>query len=193
MYRLVALLCLIALARAAPVAAQTPIHRCIGANGSAVFTDQPCAALQATPASRVVASAPAVTATTTPTLCAATLGALRQGVIDAFASHDANRLAGMMLWDGYGRGAAVADIQSLTQLMKQPLLDVKAPDESAAAPASASSLADPFAMNVDPAPTAPAHNQLVVHTADSDGNGNSRELRFDIVHQAGCLWLRNAD
>ena len=82
MYRLATLLCLIALAWAAPVAAQTPIHRCIGANGSAVFTDQPCAALQATPASRVAASAPAVTATTTPTLCAATLGALRQGVID---------------------------------------------------------------------------------------------------------------
>jgi len=193
MYRLATLLCLIALAWAAPVAAQTPIHRCIGANGSAVFTDQPCAALQATPASRVVASAPAVAATTAPTLCAASLGALRQGVIDAFASHDANRLAGMMLWDGYGRGAAIADIQSLTRLMKQPLLDVKAPDESAAAPAAASSLAAPFAMNVDPAPTVPAHNQLVVHTADSDGNGNPRELRFDIVHQAGCLWLRNAD
>jgi hypothetical protein len=193
MYRLVALLCLIALAWAAPVAAQTPIHRCIGANGGAVFTDQPCAALQATPASRAAASAPAVTAATTPTLCAASLGALRQGVIDAFASRDANRLAGMMLWDGYGRGAAIADIQSLTRLMKQPLLDVTAPDESAPAPAPASSLADPFAMSVDPAPAAPAQHQLVVHTADSDGNGSPRELRFDIVHQAGCLWLRNAD
>lgn len=193
MYRLAFLFCLIVLAWAAPAAAQTPIHRCIGANGNAVFTDQPCGALQATPVNRAAPSAPAVAATTPPTLCAASLGALRQGVIDAFASRDANRLAGMMLWDGYGRGAAISDIRSLTQLMKQPLMDVNTPDDSAPAPAPASSLDDPFAMEVAPAAPPPQSNQLVVHTTDNDGSGNSRELRFNIVRQAGCLWLRNAD
>ena len=49
MRRWATLLCLILLACAAPAAAQTEIHRCIGANGGAVFTDQACAALQATP------------------------------------------------------------------------------------------------------------------------------------------------
>lgn len=193
MYRLAALLCLILLAWAAPVVAQTPIHRCIGANGNAVFTDQPCAALQATPVSRSAPPAPAGTAKPLSTLCAANLGALRQGVIDAFASRDANRLAGMMLWNGYGRGAAIADIQALTRLMKQPLLDVSAPQDSAPTPAPASSLDDPFSMDVVPRPPPASDRQLVVHTADSDGNGNPRELRFNIVRQAGCLWLRNAD
>jgi hypothetical protein len=30
----------------------------------------------------------------------------------------------------------------------------------------------------------------VLHTADTGGAGSS--WRFDIVRQAGCLWLRNA-
>jgi hypothetical protein len=192
MHRLAALLCLILLACAAPAAAQTPIHRCIGANGGAVFTDQPCAALQATPVSSSVPSAQtaATPATTPPILCAASPGELRQSVIDAFASRDANRLAGLMLWDGYGRGAAIADIRSLAELMKQPLLDVDIPNGSA--PAQAASIDDPFATDAPPAPPS-AGNRLVLHTAGNDGSGSPRELRFDIVRQAGCLWLRNAD
>ena len=108
MHRLAALLCLILLTCTAPAAAQTEIHRCIGANGGAVFTDQPCAALQATPVSpgALPGNVTAPLAAPPPTLCAANPGELRQSVIDAFASRDANRLAGLMLWNGYGRGAA---------------------------------------------------------------------------------------
>ncbi|WP_426702095.1 DUF4124 domain-containing protein [Rhodanobacter sp. Col0626] len=197
MPRLTALLCLVGLvALASPAMAQTEIHRCIGANGGAVFTDQPCAALQATS----VTSAPRVdalpSATPPPILCAASVSELRQSVIDAFASHDANRMAGMMLWNGYGRGAAIADIQSLTQWMKQPLVEVEMPGDPAAAgtdheqPASAATSVDPFTLDIPPSP-APPGNQLVLHTANDDGG--ARDLRFDIVHRAGCLWLRNAN
>lgn len=196
MHRLAALLYLIAIVWAAPAAAQTQIHRCIGANGGAVFTDQPCAALQATPVSSAAHPGPAVIAASpAPILCAADLGSLRQGVIDAFASRDANRLAGMMLWEGYGRGAAIADIRSLTQVMKRPLLDVEIPQDSTppTEPAAASSLDDPFAMDIAPAPAPPPDNQLIVHTADNDGSGSPHELRFTIVRRAGCLWLRSAD
>ncbi|MET4568740.1 DUF4124 domain-containing protein [Rhodanobacter soli] len=192
MHRLPTLLCLILLACAAPAAAQTEIHRCIGANGGAVFTDQPCAALQATPISPGTqpGNATAPLAAPPPILCAASTGELRQSVIDAFASRDANRMAGLMLWDGYGRGAAIADIRSLAELMRQPLLDVDIPNGSA--PAQAASIDDPFAPPAPPAPPS-AGNQLVLHIAGNDGSGAPRELRFDIVRQAGCLWLRNAN
>jgi len=192
MHRLATLLCLILLACAAPAAAQTPIHRCIGANGGAVFTDQPCAALQATPVSPNAPSAQAAAplAAPPPILCAAGPGELRQSVIDAFASRDANRMAGLMLWDGYGRGAAIADIRSLAELMRQPLLDVDIPNGGA--PAQAASIDDPFATDAPPAPPS-AGNRLVLHIAGNDGSGAPRELRFDIVRQAGCLWLRNAN
>lgn len=192
MHRLAALLCLILLTCTAPAAAQTEIHRCIGANGGAVFTDQPCAALQATPVSpgALPGNVTAPLAAPPPTLCAANPGELRQSVIDAFASRDANRLAGLMLWNGYGRGAAIADIRSLAELMRQPLLDVDIPNGSA--PAQAASIDDPFATDAPPAPPS-AGNQLVLHIAGNDGSGAPRELRFDIVRQAGCLWLRNAN
>jgi Domain of unknown function (DUF4124) len=174
MFRSTALLCLVLLGWAVPVHAQTEIHRCIGANGGAVFTDQPCAALQATPVSPSSAAAIDAPPAPPPVLCAASLGQLRESVIDAFASRDANRLAGLTLWHGYGRGAVIADIRSLGELMKQPLLDVDVPGdegEPALAPA-------------------PVEDQLVLHTAGSDGSGNPHETRFDIVRQAGCLWLR---
>ncbi len=192
MRRSAILSCQILLACAAPAAAQAPIHRCIGANGDAVFTDQPCAALQATPAAPAAKPgnmAPPA-ATPPPILCAASRHELRQSVIAAFASRDPNRLAGLMLWNGYGRGTAVANIHSLAELMKQPLLDVDIP--GAAAPAPAASASDPFASDRPSVPS-PADDRLVLHTAGNDGSGDSRQLRFDIVRQAGCLWLRDAN
>jgi hypothetical protein len=187
MHRLATLLCLILLACTAPAAAQTPIHRCIGANGGAVFTDQPCAALQATPGDPNVPSpqTAAMPAAPPPILCAASPGELRQSVIDAFASRDANRLAGLMLWDGYGPGAAIADIRSLAKLMKQPLLDADIPPAQGAGIDEASA---PAAAQAPPS----AGDQLVLHTGGNDGSGGPRELRFHIVRQAGCLWLRDA-
>jgi hypothetical protein len=191
MHRLAALLALILPAAAAPAAAQSPIHRCIGANGGAVFTDQPCAALQASPVSPNASPAPAVARSAPPpVLCAASPEQLRQGVIDAFASRDANRLAGLMLWEGYGRGAVIADIRSLAELMKQPLLDVALPGGDAPATAASTGMAP----SADSAPAAPSSTgQLVLHVGGNDGSGTLRELRFDLVRQAGCLWLRSAN
>lgn len=188
MIRSTALLCLAALAWAMPVQAQTEIHRCVGSNGSAVFTDQPCAALQATPVNPTAAPASNAAPAAPPVLCAASLGQLRESVIDAFASRDANRLAGLMLWNGYGRGAAIADIRALGDLMKQPLLDVDLPGDDGAAASAASGDGDPYAES---APS--AADQLVLHTAGNDGSGNPREIRFGIARQAGCLWLRYRD
>lgn len=195
-----ALFCLLLLALTFPVRAQTQIHRCIGANGGAVFTDQPCAALQATPIrpSTTQASTTALPSPP-PNLCAGSLDALRQGVIDAFAARNPNRLAGLMLWDGYGRGAAISDIRSLNELMKHPLLDINIPDDGSAIqqPSATPDLggmsADPFAppMPAAPRPAAPAGNELVLHTADNDGSGSPQERRFSVVRRAGCLWLRS--
>ncbi len=187
------LLWLLLLAAAAPVRAQNPIHHCIGAHGHPVFTDQPCAALDATSvgAAQPTGDDSSLPDTPPPVLCAATTAQLRQGVIDAFAHHDANRMAGLMLWNGYGRGAAVADIRSLAVLMRQPLLDLQPSDSATAAspaPASATSSGEAPAANA-----ATASQQLQLQLAGTDASGSPRELRFDIVRRAGCLWLRNAD
>lgn len=175
----------------APATAQEGVHRCIGPDGTPLFTDQPCAALKATPvqaAPKPTAPAPnaPVPAAPPPILCATTVAELRQSVTDAFATRDPNRLAGLMLWEGAGRNAVVSDIRSLGALMKRPLLDLGEPN-AAEQPASN----DPDAAPSERPAPAP-ERQLVVHTVSDDASGAPTETRFDIVRRSGCLWLRGA-
>ncbi|RDI98423.1 DUF4124 domain-containing protein [Dyella solisilvae] len=180
------------------VRAQDVIHRCVSADGHPVFTDQPCAALQATPVAdpREAPAPPAATeasASPPPVSCSTTVADLRQGVLDAFASRDPNRLAGLMLWSGYGRNAVVADIRSLGGLMQHPLLDVDDDVEPAPAPPSSSDLTRlPDAPVASPPPNTSGERQLVVRTAAEDGSGVARETRFSVVRRSGCLWLRGS-
>jgi hypothetical protein len=200
MRRILALLLLLSSLATAPVIAQTQIHRCIGADGNPVFTDQPCAALSATPIARTPPPARENAAPTPAVLCATTREALKGAVIDAFANRDANRMAGLMLWGGYGQHAAVADIRALQKIMREPLLDVGPAAEpadastSAVAADAARSPAFAAANAASSAVATPApDNLLVLHTSASDGRGQSRELRFTVVRRSGCLWLRSAD
>jgi hypothetical protein len=144
--------------------AQNPIRRCVDANGRQVFTDQPCASVQATDA--VAPATPVAAAgltSTVPVLCAATRAELRQAIVDAFAARDANRLAGLILWNG-GSAGTVADIRTLNSLTRQPLLDFGDAQADDEAPAS----------------------DLRVHTGMA---GAAQETHFGIVRHAGCLWL----
>ena len=164
----VALLLLLVLA-ALPARAQSPIYHCIATDGHPVFTDQPCANLQATPAPASSATDEAPSLRPPAVTCAADADQLRDAVIDAFANHDANRLAGLMLWGGYGEHAAVADIRALAALMQRPLLGLDLPSEGS---------------DEGSAP------ELVVHTVPDDGSADSGDTRFSIEPRAGCLWLR---
>ena len=180
--------------------AQDGIHRCIGPDGNPLFTDQPCAALQATPVSTPppMATKPAtaqgssdvLTAAPPAITCAASVGDLRQSMVDAFATRDPNRLAGLMIWNGYGRDAVVADIRSLGALMQRPLLDIRTSDDDDAPPNGTGDSASASNDREPPPPGAPGSDQLIVHTASNDGTGTPRESRFNIVRRSGCLWLR---
>ena len=191
-----ALLCLVLLGCATPALAQADIHHCIGANGGPVFTDQPCAALRATPVSPAATATSPTAATAFPAvspadLCATSVDELRQSVIDAFARRDSVRLAGLILWDGYSSGAAIADIRALTTLMKQPLLEVDmTPPPAAAAAAAENDDLFPAPAGTEPPPPA---DQLVLRTMRDGTEDSAPQWRFDIVRQSGCLWLRNAN
>ncbi len=111
-----------------PAWAQDAIHRCVGADGNPIFTDQPCAALGATPA----VPSPVATAAEPPAgvLCASDLEDLRVGLSRAFATHDANRVGALVLWNGYGRNGAVDTLKRMESLVKQPLLSVDGDERS---------------------------------------------------------------
>lgn len=157
------LLLLSLLACALPARAQDAIHHCVDAQGNPVFTDQPCASQHATPVQAPAAAAPGLPIPLQR--CASTAAGLRQHVIDAFAARDPNRLAGLMLWHGYGHVSAVDDIRALARLVRQPLLEIHFGDD----PGSSADNGD---------------DALQLRTLGGD------DARFAVVRQAGCLWLR---
>lgn len=163
-----AALLLIALAllfAAAPVAAQTDVHRCVGKDGSPVFTDQPCANLGArsiAPPAASSAAAPEGTSPSTGLLCAQDMATLRVAVAQAFNLRDANRIGGLTLWTGYGSGGAVENIRNLDTVVKQTLLSLEG-DE---------------ADGIDAVTRIPG------------AGGASHHVHFSVVRESGCLWLR---
>ncbi|MBE1161331.1 DUF4124 domain-containing protein [Dyella acidiphila] len=186
------LLLLLLLLPVAAASAQGGIHRCLGANGIPVFTDRVCTDVNAAPLlppPATVAAPPAVTTATPPAvLCAADLAHLKQAVIDAFADRSPNRLAGLMLWNGDGQQAVVADIRVYNQLMAHPLIGVSV---TGAADDDAEPDDAPGPSPAGSAGNAPAHGAaLLVQTESEDGSGGTGQTRFDVVHHAGCLWLR---
>lgn len=162
---------------ALPACAHDTVYRCVDAHGSPVFSDQPCAALAATPVQPAATPDAAASPGGAPPLrgCAASVAELRQRVIAAFAARDPNQLAGLMLWHGYTRHAAIGDIRTLDDLVRAPLVSIHLGDTGADESPSAAGPADDA-------------SSLQVRTGGADG----RSMRFAIEHRAGCLWLRFA-
>ncbi|RDS85172.1 DUF4124 domain-containing protein [Dyella psychrodurans] len=189
--RLLAILLLVLLPVGA-VRAQGDIHRCVGADGVPVFTDRVCSDINAAPvappaptSSVIVAVPGSLTSQPPAVLCAADLKQLKQAVVDAFAVRNANRLAGLMLWDGDGQGAVVSDIQLFNRLMAQPLIDITTGPTSAASTPDA-----PVASSTSAPRPGPSEGEtLVVRTEAEDGSGATQDTRFDVVRHDGCLWL----
>lgn len=148
--------------------AQQPINRCLGADGNPVFTDRPCAALQSIPLAPARPASPAPGPSGAPAnraahTCASSVAELRQSVLEAFASGNANRLSGLMLWRGYRQSAVVTDIRALQSLLRQPLLGIQVADSADA---------------------------LTVSTPATAADGQPTRTRFAIERRSGCLWLR---
>lgn len=190
------------------------IHHCVDASGHPVFTDRRCADMQAVPAPTTPSpssSAPMVVSTSggapsvplapLPVLCASSREQLRQQLVDSFAARDANRLAGLMLWRGYGKRGVVSSIESLARLMKRPLLDVAIGDgQDAGSPPeptdiydASQPLGDIVAAQPAPPPSRVDDDRLTVETASDDGSGEPRQTHFAIARQSGCFWLRRLD
>jgi len=163
--RAIALLLLLALVATLPAHAQSAIHRCIGGDGRPVFSDQPCASVGATsvlPAPAGSAPTRSDAAPSTGLLCAKDLAELREGLAQAFAARSANRVGGLILWNGYGSSGAVDNLRLMEALVRQPLVSLEG-NEGA---------------GIDAVTSAPG------------GDGGTRRTHFGVVRDSGCLWLR---
>lgn len=187
-----------------PADAQTAgaVHRCVGADGAAIFTDRACGDLQAQ--ERPAPLAPGHGGKTVAVRgCARTPGDLVAGVRAALDAQDVNRLAGFYLWTGMGTREAYGVMDELSRLSAHPLVDARLvrPDEPppeadaftesgfpSRAPTSAEQslgLAPPPAAAPGPRP-AP---RLRVDQGTSANDASARVSYFRLAPQAGCWWI----
>ena len=166
--------CLLVLAACAPFA-QAQIYHCIGAHGEPVFSGQPCG--NPAPASSNVGAA----GNAFGHVCAASPQRLRQAITDAFATHDVNRLAGLILWRGMDQTSARNALRSFAEWLKQPLTGI----------AIASATGPPF----EPSPPSPAASGGNVNAEPppptgfkiSTADGGMRD--FGVTKFGDCWWL----
>jgi len=167
-------LCLFALLACAPLA-HAQIYHCIGVHGEPVFSGQPCgnpapSSSNADAASNAFGGA-----------CAASPRALRQAIGNAFATHDVNRLAGLILWRDLDQASARSTLRSLAEWLKQSLTGI----------AIARAAGPPFG-GADPPPdasTGAANATLQPPTGFeiSTAEGGTRD--FGVTEFGGCWWL----
>lgn len=169
-------MCLLTLLTCAPLA-QAQVFRCVGAQGEPVFSGEPCG----TPAPAARAAGPAQAFAG---ICADSPQSLRDEIAKAFARHDVNRLAGLILWSGYDQGFARATLQSLKTWMQQPLTGIAVVYATGPPVAEGALIAGggaPPSLE-PPHAAAPAPSGFLVSTA-----GDTRD--FGISQSGGCWWL----
>lgn len=179
--RFVCLLVLVACAPLAHAQTSTHVYRCVGAHGEPVFSGQPCA----NPVTINGHNA------ATPdqgfgSVCAGSPQELKAAIAQAFAAHDANQMAGLLLWRGMDEAVARATLRSLSSWVQQPLAGIAVarttgPPSLVYDPPSASSSGD-FIVSTN---SLDRPNGFVVSTGG--GDGSTRD--FGITEIGGCWWL----
>ncbi|HVJ38154.1 MAG TPA: hypothetical protein VM687_10185 [Stenotrophomonas sp.] len=165
------LLCLLGILPALPAHAQSDVHRCIGANGQAVFSDRRCEDLDAT--SRM--PPPALRDGETglyrygcPRRLSELVGLLRTAV----ETHDVNRLSSLYLWGEVSDTTANRVLSQLEAIAERPLLDI-APmyPEEPAEPYVPVPAPDPALAGANPPPSyTPPDNSAAAAVSDATGN-----------------------
>jgi hypothetical protein len=170
--------------------APQPIYRCLGPDGSTMFSGTPCN--QDSLAQGALPEVAAIGDRTPLHLCPLDPDELRARVADAFLAHDINRLAGLMLWQGYGKRAAIARMQALSSAMRQGLLAIDL--RSRASPLAP--VAEPGAFFGGDAGMAVRGNGPDLADGDAPVPTHLRisldgghELSLPIAGDHGCWWL----
>ncbi len=164
--------CLLGLLPAMPARAQADVHRCIGADGQAVFSDRRCEDLDAT--SRM--PPPALRDSETglyrygcPRRLSELVGLLRTAV----EAHDVNRPSSLYLWGEVSDATANRVLSQLEAIAERPLLDI-APmyPEAPAEPYTPAPVPDPALVVAvaDPPTYSPPDNSAAAAVTDATGN-----------------------
>jgi len=169
--------------------AHAQIHRCIGAQGEPVFTDQPCgsAELSANVASSpldrseqagTTSVAPATPGTPIAATCPRSPEQVRDRIALAFNDNNPNALAGLFDWRGFSRQSADARLKDFSRWLKHPLVGVQF-----------SGAADPSGAQPDDADYTPSDPSGLTVLTQSSGEPAPETRSFGMVEKGGCWWL----
>lgn len=184
--RCISVLILLALALAWSHAAQAKgeIHRCEGANGINIFTDQKCEDIGAAPRADPVSngtSGPVNSARLRVTSCPRTTQDLLYGIENAIAAGDVNQLAAFYHWPGTSASASERILKRLGALTERPLLSI---DLLAPPPARD---ADGYEILVG-GPERDAYGIQIIESASARDQTPARTT-FSLHRNIGCWWV----
>lgn len=168
--------------------AQAQIHRCIGAHGEPVFTDQPCgsAELSASLASGspdhdeagAAGTASSGNGSSIAATCPHSPEEVRDRIAGAFDDDDTNALAGLFDWRGFSRRSADARLKDFSRWLKHPLIGVQF-----------SGATDPSGAQPDDADYVPSDPSALTVLTQSSGEPAADARSFGVVEKGGCWWL----
>ncbi|MGY3265428.1 hypothetical protein [Lysobacter sp. HA35] len=171
-----ALLLIVLILCAFPLAGFAQVRHCVMPNGTEVYTDQRCDAIGAQ--ERVATPNPAGS---TPQLrsyrpaCPRTLRDLAYEVTSSVEAHDVNRLASVYLWSGTGTREAYALMDRLQAVVDRPLVDLQPvwPD------------GEPYPSSVPP-----THPPIALRLEQTSAKG-STPIRavFGLRKYLDCWWI----
>ncbi len=157
------------------------VQRCVGPDGTAVFTDRSCAEMGATASMPPPPPAGSTaSASSAPKSCARTSDELLVYLRMAVSSGDANRVAALFDWRGYSGNGSKYVMDRMESLVATPVISVEF--------VHSASLSEDELL-AEEAKLLPPDTIKVEHTS-SNGVG-SRTTLFNIGKSAGCYWIRN--
>ena len=161
------------------------VHRCIGANGGAVFTDQHCedvgAVVRPEPAPAFGAANPQRVHVHVHD-CARTADALQSGLQGALVARDVNRVAGFYQWAGISSAQSANILKRLQAIIDRPLAAVHLirPHQ----PIDANGYQTVASTQVSEA------SAIEVMQARSGNDPTPARTEFALSRYMGCWWVR---
>ena len=165
---------------AAPaIAQQGALNRCVAADGTAVFTDRPCDAMDARPAPTPPPDPDTVPdRVATVRECPRTPVALVERIEIAMGAADGNKLAELYDWRGHSSGSANVLMPRLESLAAARAVEVRT--------AHSAEGSDDAELAAE-ATAAPPDRVRIVHAPLAGGTSETTEFR--LVRAAGCWWI----
>lgn len=161
------------------------VHRCIDADGSPLFSDQPCDSQNAhrRDDSTLLSATSAIKLSARQAAMDARMGycpawdfeSLQAELEASFQARDVNRMAALYHWPGATRRSSTPVLNEMERLLRRPLMDIAEEEPDL-----------PYDWQVgDPEPLPVLRLEL----GGSEAFERPEYTRFGVLRHAGCLWI----